>query len=92
MIKLDNVSKVYKNEHAALRTGAFVPVDSSCPSTFAYMRHLPASGAETQDDETVLVIVNFASKGEQTGCTFSYNGGEVAGADGFDARVGCRGG
>ena len=38
------------------------------------MRHLPASSAETQDGETVLVIVNFASKGEQTGCTFSYNG------------------
>ena len=63
-----------RNEHAALRHGAFVPVDSSCPSTFAYMRHLPASSAETQDGETVLVIVNFASKGEQTGCTFSYNG------------------
>ncbi len=66
-----------RNEHAALRTGAFVPVDSSCPSTFAYMRHLPASGAETQDGETVLVIVNFASKGEQTGCTFSYNGDAI---------------
>ena len=63
-----------RNEHAALRTGVCVPVDSSCPSTFAYMRHLPASSSETQDGETVLVIVNFASKGKQTGCTFSYNG------------------
>ncbi len=63
-----------RNEHAALRTGAFVPVDSSCPKTFAYMRHLPASGEEKQDGETVLIVLNFASKGDQTGCTFTYSG------------------
>ena len=66
-----------RNEHAGARQGEFVPVDSSCPSTFAFMRHLPASSTEKQDAETVLVVVNFASKGEQTGCTFSYNGDAI---------------
>jgi glycosidase len=63
-----------RNAQPALREGEFVPVDSSCPSTFAFMRHLPPASAETQDGQTVLVVVNFAAKGEQTGCTFSYTG------------------
>ena len=63
-----------RNDHPALRNGEFVPVDSSCPSTFAFMRHLPAASGDTSDTQTVLVVVNFAAKGELTGCTFGYAG------------------
>jgi glycosidase len=74
-----------RNEHAALRQGDFVPVDSSCPSTFAFMRHLPAAGPDLPAGQTVLVVVNFAKKGKQAGCTFSYDGG-ILPAGAYQAR------
>lgn len=66
-----------RDDYPALRQGDFLPVDSSCPSTFAFTRHLPASSIGEQDGQAVLVIANFASKGAQTGCTFSYQGGAL---------------
>ena len=75
-----------RNEHAALRQGEFVPVDSSCPSTFAYMRQLDSGSADHPNGQTVLVVVNFAAKGEQTGCTFSYSGDALTGGHISGAR------
>lgn len=66
-----------RNDHPALLRGVFIPVESSCDSTLAFLRQAPAGDAGAPDGQTVLVVLNFARKGEQKGCTFSYNGGSL---------------
>lgn len=67
-----------RNGHPALLRGGFIPVESSCDSTLAFLRQAPARDAGAPDGQTVLVVLNFARKGEQEGCTFSYSGGSLA--------------
>jgi len=67
-----------RNDHPALLRGAFVPVESSCDSTLAFMRQAPIGDADAPDGQAVLVVLNFDRKGEQEGCTFSYRGGSLA--------------
>jgi glycosidase len=66
-----------RNDHPALLRGGFIPVESSCDSTLAFLRQAPAGDADAPDGQTVLVVLNFARKGEQKGCTFSYSGGSL---------------
>lgn len=66
-----------RNDHPALLRGGFIPVESSCDSTVAFLRQAPAGDAGAPDGQTVLVVLDFARKGEQTGCTFSYSGGAL---------------
>jgi glycosidase len=63
-----------RNDHPALLRGAFVPVESSCDATLAFLRQAPAGDPDAPDGQTVLVVLNFDRKGEQEGCTFSYSG------------------
>jgi glycosidase len=63
-----------RNDHSALLRGGFVPVQSSCDSTLAFLRQAPAGDADTPDGQTALVVLNFARRGEEKGCTFSYSG------------------
>jgi glycosidase len=63
-----------RNDHPALLRGGFIPVESSCDSTVAFLRQAPAGDADAPDGQTVLVVLNFARKGEQRGCIFSYTG------------------
>jgi glycosidase len=63
-----------RNDHPALLRGAFIPVESSCDSTLAFLRQAPAGDPDAPDGQTVLVVLNFDRKGEQEGCTFSYSG------------------
>jgi glycosidase len=63
-----------RNNHPALLRGGFIPVESSCDSTVAFLRQAPAGDAGAPDGQTVLVVLNFARKGERKGCTFSYTG------------------
>ena len=67
-----------RNDHPALLRGSFLPVESSCDSTLAFLRQAPAGDPAAPDGQTVLVVLNFARKGEQEGCTFSYRGGSLA--------------
>jgi alpha-amylase len=67
-----------RNDHPALLRGGFIPVESSCESTLAFLRQAPAGDPAAPDGQTVLVVLNFARKGEQEGCTFSYRGGSLA--------------
>jgi len=53
-----------RNEHIALRRGELIPLESTCPPVYGYLRHHP--------EETVLVILNFSAE-EQTGCAFSLS-------------------
>ncbi len=66
-----------RNGHPALLRGGFIPVESSCDSTLAFLRQAPAGDADAPDGQTVLVVLNFDHKGEQKGCTFSYSGGAL---------------
>ncbi len=52
-----------RNEHVALRRGDFVPVQTSCDTTLAYLRH--AAG-----EESVLVLANFSGQ-EASNCLLS---------------------
>jgi glycosidase len=63
-----------RNGHEALRRGAFIPVESSCDSTLAYLRQAPAGHAETPNGQAALVVLNVARKRPQRDCTFSYSG------------------
>lgn len=63
-----------RTDHPALLRGVFIPVESSCPSTLAFLRQVPAGDADAPDGQTMLVVLNFDRKGEQEGCTFSYSG------------------
>lgn len=63
-----------RNDHPALLRGAFIPVESSCDSTLAFLRQAPAGDADAPAGQTTLVVLNFDRKGEQKGCTFSYSG------------------
>jgi glycosidase len=63
-----------RNEHPALRRGEFTPLDSSCPTAIAYLRHLPPAGPDEIDGQTALVVLNLAREGRQADCTFSYRG------------------
>ncbi len=63
-----------RNDHPALLRGAFIPVDSSCDSTLAFLRQAPAGDPDAPEGQTVLVVLNFARKREQESCTFSYSG------------------
>ncbi len=63
-----------RNDHPALLRGQFIPVESSCDATLAFLRQAPAGDADAPDGQTVLVVLNFDRKGEQEGCTFSYSG------------------
>ena len=63
-----------RNDHPALLRGSFIPVDSSCDSTLAFLRQAPAGDEDAPAGQTVLVVLNFDRTGEQKGCTFSYNG------------------
>jgi alpha-amylase len=63
-----------RNGHPALLRGGFMPVESSCDSTLAFLRQAPAGDADTPEGQMVLVVLNFAHKGEPEGCTFSYSG------------------
>lgn len=63
-----------RTDHPALLRGVFIPVESSCPSTLAFLRQAPAGDADAPDGQTMLVVLNFDRKGEQEGCTFSYSG------------------
>jgi glycosidase len=63
-----------RNDHPALLRGGFIPVESSCDSTLGFLRQAPAGDAGAPDGQTVLVVLNFARKGEQKGCTFGYDG------------------
>jgi alpha-amylase len=67
-----------RNDHPALLRGSFLPVESSCDSTLAFLRQTPAGDVDAPAGQTVLVVLNFARKGEQEGCTFSYRGGSLA--------------
>ncbi len=67
-----------RNDHPALLRGGFIPVESSCDSTLAFLRQAPAGDPAAPDGQTVLVVLNFARKGEQEGCTFSYRGDALA--------------
>ncbi|MFZ2488502.1 MAG: alpha-amylase family glycosyl hydrolase [Anaerolineae bacterium] len=62
----------------ALLRGNFTPVVSSCASTLAFLRQVPAGDAAAPEGQSVLVVLNFARKGEQSGCTFSYTGMALA--------------
>jgi glycosidase len=63
-----------RHDHPALLRGGFIPVESSCDSTVAFMRQAPAGDADAPEGQTALVVLNFDRKGEQKGCTFSYSG------------------
>jgi alpha-amylase len=66
-----------RNGHPALLRGGFIPVESSCDATLAFLRQAPAGDPDAPDGQTVLVVLNFDRKGEQEGCTFSYRGGAL---------------
>lgn len=63
-----------RNDHPALLRGAFIPVESSCAATLAFLRQTPAGDAAAPAGQSVLVVLNFGRKGELEGCTFSYDG------------------
>jgi glycosidase len=58
-----------RNEHVALRRGDFLPVQTSCDTTLAYLRH--AAG-----EEAVLVLANFSGK-EAASCLLSLKGSRL---------------
>ncbi len=63
-----------RHDHPALLRGGLIPLESSCDATMAFLRQAPAGDADAPEGQTALVVLNFARKGEQTGCTFSYSG------------------
>lgn len=63
-----------RTDHPALLRGEFIPVESSCDATLAFLRQTPAGDAAAPAGQTVLAVLNFARKEELEGCTFSYNG------------------
>ncbi len=63
-----------RNDHPALLRGAFIPVESSCDATLAFLRQAPAGDPDAPAGQSVLVVLNFGRKGELEGCTFSYSG------------------
>lgn len=62
-----------RHGHPALLRGAFIPVESSCDATVAFLRQAPTGNADAPDGQTALVVLNFGRQ-ELTGCTFSYSG------------------
>jgi glycosidase len=51
-----------RNDHAALRQGELIPLESTCRPVYAYLRH--------HSEESILVLLNFAAH-EQSNCAFS---------------------
>jgi len=51
-----------RNNHPALRTGALIPLESTCRPVYAFLRQ--------HQEENVLVLLNFSAQ-EQRGCAFS---------------------
>lgn len=51
-----------RNDHPALRTGALIPLESTCRPVYAFLRQ--------HEEESMLVLLNFAAQ-EQRDCAFS---------------------
>lgn len=66
-----------RNSHPALLRGRFIPVESSCDATVAYMRQAPTGDTDAADGQTVLVVLNLGRTALK-GCTFSYSGDALA--------------
>ena len=54
-----------RNEEPALHTGALLPLQSTCKTTYAFLRPAP-----TEDGDSILAVFNFAAQAQQ-GCAFS---------------------
>lgn len=61
-----------RNEHAALRRGDLLPLQSECKPLYGYLRHA--------EDESLLVILNFVAE-EQIGCALSLPASDLAPGD-----------